>query len=62
MTTNTSTLLCHCIAGDFGLVRLLLGNSYMRNRSGSGTLAYQAPEVFEEGSKLTPAVDVYAFG
>lgn len=49
-------------AGDFGLARLLMGNIYIRNRSGSGTVAYQAPEVFVEGSKLTPAVDVYSFG
>lgn len=39
-----------------------MGNNYIRNRSGSGTVAYQAPEVFVEGSKLTPAVDVYSFG
>lgn len=39
-----------------------MGGNYIRNRSGSGTIAYQAPEVFVEGSKLTPAVDVYAFG
>jgi serine/threonine-protein kinase len=50
------------LAGDFGLARLLMGNNYIRNRSGSGTVAYQAPEVFVEGSKLTPAVDVYSFG
>lgn len=33
------------LAGDFGLARLLLGNMYILNRSGSGTIAYQAPEV-----------------
>jgi hypothetical protein len=32
-------------AGDFGLARLLLGNVYILNRSGSGTIEYQAPEV-----------------
>ena len=54
---------CHAgAAGDFGLARLLMGGNYIRNRSGTGTIAYQAPEVFVEGSKLTPAVDVYAFG
>lgn len=35
----------HQLAGDFGLARLLLGNVYILNRSGSGTIAYQAPEV-----------------
>lgn len=39
-----------------------MGHVYVHNRSGSGTVAYQAPEVFVAGSKLTPAVDVYAFG
>lgn len=39
-----------------------MGDNYIRNRSGSGTVAYQAPEVFVEGSKLTPAVDVFSFG
>lgn len=48
--------------GDFGLVRLLLGGPYIRNRSGSGTTAYQAPEVFLEASRLTTAVDVFSFG
>ena len=60
-TVKWQALWCGC-AGDFGLVRLLMGHIYIRNRSGSGTVAYQAPEVFVEGSKLTPAVDVYAFG
>ncbi|WIA40005.1 hypothetical protein OEZ86_013431 [Tetradesmus obliquus] len=51
-----------CKLGDFGLVKLLLGKYYITNRSGSGTVTHLAPELFEAGSKVTPAVDAYAFG
>jgi hypothetical protein len=34
-------------AGDFGLVKLLLGKYYITNRSGSGTVTHLAPELFE---------------
>jgi hypothetical protein len=40
---NSST----CPAGDFGLVKLLLGKYYITNRSGSGTVTHLAPELFE---------------
>ena len=33
----------------------------MQNRSGSGTITHLAPEVLHAGSKLTAAVDAYAF-
>jgi len=35
---------------------------YVHNRSGSGTVTHLAPEALQAGSKLTPTVDVYAFG
>eukprot|EP00882_Tetradesmus_deserticola_P027752 GHRQ01030863.1.p1 GENE.GHRQ01030863.1~~GHRQ01030863.1.p1 ORF type:complete len:104 (-),score=26.98 GHRQ01030863.1:217-528(-) len=42
---------CVCVwfvpAGDFGLVKLLLGKYYITNRSGSGTVTHLAPELFE---------------
>ncbi|KAF6260015.1 kinase-like domain-containing protein [Scenedesmus sp. NREL 46B-D3] len=38
------------------------GKYYITNRSGSGTVTHLAPELFEAGSKVTPAVDAYAFG
>lgn len=47
---------------DFGLVKVLPGEGYIRNRSGAGTVSYLAPECFEAGSKLTTGVDAYAFG
>eukprot|EP00878_Enallax_costatus_P015503 GHUV01016238.1.p1 GENE.GHUV01016238.1~~GHUV01016238.1.p1 ORF type:complete len:617 (+),score=197.61 GHUV01016238.1:372-2222(+) len=51
-----------CKLGDFGLVKLLLGKSYFTNRSGSGTVTHLAPELFQAGTKVTSAVDSYAFG
>jgi hypothetical protein len=35
---------------------------YAHNRSGSGTVTHLAPEVLRAGSRLTAAVDSYAFG
>jgi hypothetical protein len=32
------------------------------NLSGAGTITHLAPEMFEAGSKVTTAVDSYAFG
>eukprot|EP00775_Hariotina_reticulata_P012562 gene12562-12694_t len=51
-----------CKLGDFGLVKMLLDKHYVTNRSGSGTVTHLAPELFKAGSKLTPAIDSFAFG
>uniref|UniRef100_A0A383VRS3 Protein kinase domain-containing protein n=2 Tax=Tetradesmus obliquus TaxID=3088 RepID=A0A383VRS3_TETOB len=48
---------------DFGLVKMITNDRmYIRNKSVSGTITHLAPERFETGSRLTPAVDIYAFG
>ncbi|WIA31103.1 hypothetical protein OEZ86_001129 [Tetradesmus obliquus] len=48
---------------DFGLVKMMTNDRmYIRNNSVSGTITHLAPERFETGSRLTPAVDIYAFG
>ncbi|KIZ05453.1 Cyclic GMP-binding protein C [Monoraphidium neglectum] len=50
-----------CKLADFGLAKVLSGGS-ATNRDCGGTLTHLAPEMFEPGSRITAAVDVYAFG
>ena len=50
-----------CKLGDFGLAKVLR-EDYVRNRSGAGTVTHLAPEMLTAGSKLTTAVDAFAFG
>jgi serine/threonine protein kinase len=47
---------------DFGLSRILDDSDATINVSGAGTLTHLAPEMFEAGSRVTAAVDAYAFG
>jgi serine/threonine protein kinase len=51
----------HTQLADFGLAKVLSGGS-ATNRDCGGTLTHLAPEMFEPGSRITAAVDVYAFG
>ncbi|KIY95882.1 Mitogen-activated protein kinase kinase kinase 11 [Monoraphidium neglectum] len=48
--------------GDFGLAKILNEARHTLNLSGAGTITHLAPEMFEAGSKVTTAVDSYAFG
>ncbi|KIZ06401.1 putative serine/threonine-protein kinase pats1 [Monoraphidium neglectum] len=48
---------------DFGLTKILNQQSeHVVNLSGGGTVTHLAPEMFQAGSKVTTAVDAYAFG
>lgn len=48
---------------DFGLSKVLgQGAASVINLSGAGTVTHLAPEMFQAGSRVTTAVDVYAFG
>jgi serine/threonine protein kinase len=47
---------------DFGLSRILDDSDAAVNISGAGTLTHLAPEMFEAGSRVTTAIDAYAFG
>ncbi|GBF87615.1 hypothetical protein Rsub_00326 [Raphidocelis subcapitata] len=51
-----------CKLADFGLTKMMNEDLYAHNRSGSGTVTHLAPEVLRAGSRLTAAVDSYAFG
>ncbi|KAI8465288.1 MAG: kinase-like domain-containing protein [Monoraphidium minutum] len=47
---------------DFGLAKILRETDHAVNHSGAGTVTHLAPEMFRAGSRITAAVDVYAFG
>jgi serine/threonine protein kinase len=47
---------------DFGLSRILDDSDAAVNVNGAGTLTHLAPEMFEAGSRVTAAIDAYAFG
>ncbi|KAI8475115.1 MAG: kinase-like domain-containing protein [Monoraphidium minutum] len=47
---------------DFGLAKILSDDCAALNLDGAGTLTHLAPEMFVAGSRVTPAVDAYAFG
>jgi eukaryotic-like serine/threonine-protein kinase len=47
---------------DFGIAKLLEGESSHRGTLGMGTPLYMAPEQLQIGYKLSPAADVYALG
>lgn len=47
---------------DFGLTKILKEDDVVLNHSGAGTVTHLAPELFQAGSKITTAADVFAFG
>ncbi|KIZ04317.1 putative serine/threonine-protein kinase roco8 [Monoraphidium neglectum] len=47
---------------DFGLAKFLKDEGSTVNQSGAGTITHLAPEMFRVGTRITTAVDVYAFG
>jgi serine/threonine protein kinase len=47
---------------DFGLTKILNEADHTVNLTGAGTVTHLAPEMFKAGSKVTKAVDSYAFG
>ena len=47
---------------DFGLARVLSDGAAALNVDGAGTANHLAPELFLAGSRVTTAVDAYAFG
>ncbi|GBF90788.1 hypothetical protein Rsub_03089 [Raphidocelis subcapitata] len=49
-----------CKLADFGLCRILSDD--VINHSGAGTVDHLAPEMLYPGTRVTSAVDVYAFG
>ncbi|KAF6252595.1 kinase-like domain-containing protein [Scenedesmus sp. NREL 46B-D3] len=67
-TSPDSTLGLVAKLADLGersgrLVKMMTNDRmYIRNKSVSGTITHLAPERFATGSRLTPAVDIYAFG
>jgi serine/threonine protein kinase len=48
--------------GDFGLAKVLGAADATVNVCGAGTVNHLAPELFVAGSRVSPAVDAYAFG
>ena len=48
--------------GDFGLAKVLGTADAVVNVSCTGTVNHLAPELFTPGSRVTTAVDAYAFG
>jgi serine/threonine protein kinase len=47
---------------DFGLVKVLGSGDAVVNVACAGTVTHLAPELFVKGSRVTTAVDAYAFG
>jgi hypothetical protein len=47
---------------DFGLTLILNDSDHSVNLDGAGTVTHLAPEMFKAGTKITKAVDAYAFG
>ncbi|KAI8469487.1 MAG: hypothetical protein J3K34DRAFT_459366 [Monoraphidium minutum] len=47
---------------DFGLTKIVRGDDQVVNHSGAGTVTHLAPEMFTAGTRVTTAVDVFAFG
>jgi hypothetical protein len=47
---------------DFGLTKILNEADHSVNLDGAGTVTHLAPEMFRAGTKITKAVDAYAFG
>ena len=47
---------------DFGLSKVIRSPDAVVNHSGAGTITHLAPEMLTPGTRLTTAVDVFAFG
>ncbi|KAI8466336.1 MAG: kinase-like domain-containing protein, partial [Monoraphidium minutum] len=47
---------------DFGLTKILNEADHSVNLDGAGTVTHLAPEMFRAGTRITKAVDAYAFG
>lgn len=57
INTNKNVKVC-----DFGISKIVDAKTLTSMTHGVGTLIYMAPELFDENSKITEKVDVYAFG
>ncbi|KAI8469489.1 MAG: kinase-like domain-containing protein [Monoraphidium minutum] len=47
---------------DFGLTKILREDDQVLNFRGAGTVTHMPPEMFQAGTRVTTAVDAYAFG
>lgn len=59
-STSSSLGMCAKVA-DLGLARCLAHHATHRTTNSCGTMSHMAPELLRYG-RLSPAVDVYAFG